>query len=315
MAKIKIKTSKDTITVKCKLEKYEGIDARDIKIFEKSLLRGLVRPCIEEDTKISYTIGAGYSLEEFLSAGITKNDFFLILVQALEMIKKVEQNSFNVHNLMLNLKDVYINTVTKEVNFVYLPIVNCGKTVNLFSFVYDLLYTSVFEWQENIAEVNELALFIHGMSYFSAEDIEEYILQIYPEVYKQVKRGKPGQSRVLNSKQWETESNTAVLQPSEMPKSYLIRMNTQERAEISKDVFKIGKDYRYVDFPVAGNSAVSRIHANILKRDEKYYIQDNHSTNKTYVNGIAVQSEQEVGITDGDKIILADEPFEFRIEK
>lgn len=315
MAKIKIKTSKDTITVKCKLEKYEGIDARDIKIFEKSLLRGLVRPCIEEDTKISYTIGSGYSLEEFLSAGITKNDFFLILVQTLEMIKKVEQNSFNVHNLMLNLKDVYINKVTKEVNFVYLPIVNCGKTVNLFSFVYDLLYTSVFEWQENIAEVNELALFIHGMSYFSAEDIEEYILQIYPEVYKQVKRGKPGQSRVLNSKQWETESNTAVLQPSEMPKSYLIRMNTQERAEISKDVFKIGKDYRYVDFPVAGNSAVSRIHANILKRDEKYYIQDNHSTNRTYVNGIAVQSEQEVGITDGDKIILADEPFEFRIEK
>lgn len=315
MAKIKIKTSKDTITVKCKLEKYEGIDARDIKIFEKSLLRGLVRPCIEEDTKISYSIGSGYSLEEFLSAGITKNDFFLILVQTLEMIKKVEQNSFNVHNLMLNLKDVYINKVTKEVNFVYLPIVNCGKTVNLFSFVYDLLYTSVFEWQENIAEVNELALFIHGMSYFSAEDIEEYILQIYPEVYKQVKRGKPGQSRVLNSKQWETESNTAVLQPSEMPKSYLIRMNTQERAEISKDVFKIGKDYRYVDFPVAGNSAVSRIHANILKRDEKYYIQDNHSTNRTYVNGIAVQSEQEVGITDGDKIILADEPFEFRIEK
>lgn len=329
MAKIKVKDSNNQITVKCKLEKYEGIYSRDIQIFQSKLIRGLARPCVEDDKKLSYSIQTGRSLEEFLTSGITKNDFFLVLVQTLEMIKKVEQNAFMINNVMLDLKNVYINMITREVNFIYLPVVNLKASVNLFSFIYDMLYTSVFDWNEDIDIINNLAVFVHGMPFFSALEIEKYILRVYPAIYKQVKRSKEGQSQTLNAKQWETESGslysltggltqeeaTAIIQPSEMPKSYLVRMNTQERAEISKEVFRIGKDYRYVDFPVGGNAAISRMHADIVKREDRYYIRDNNSTNRTYVNGIMIPGDQEVSIADGDRIVLANEAFEFHVEK
>ena len=40
-----------------------------------------------------------------------------------------------------------------------------------------------------------------------------------------------------------------------------------ERIVITKDIFKIGKEQSYVDYWVSDNSAVSRSHANIIKKE------------------------------------------------
>ena len=94
---------------------------------------------------------------------------------------------------------------------------------------------------------------------------------------------------------------------------YLTRETTQERVMITKNVFKIGKASRGVDFRISGNGAVSRQHAFILHKGEHYYIKDNKSTNHTYVDGKEVPTDEEVLLKDGAMITLGGEDFTFKM--
>lgn len=94
---------------------------------------------------------------------------------------------------------------------------------------------------------------------------------------------------------------------------HLIRTKNNERINLNKPVFRIGKERSYVDYFVSDNTAVSRSHANIISRDDKYFIVDTNSTNHTYVNGGMIQSNVETPLSHGTKIRLANEDFEFRL--
>lgn len=92
---------------------------------------------------------------------------------------------------------------------------------------------------------------------------------------------------------------------------YLIRRSMNERIGINKPVFRIGKERSYVDCFISNNGAISRSHADIIKRGNRFFICDRNSTNKTYRNGYMLTPEDEVEIFDGDILQLANEEFEF----
>ena len=93
---------------------------------------------------------------------------------------------------------------------------------------------------------------------------------------------------------------------------YLLRETTEERMMITKNVFKIGKANRGVDYHITGNGAISRVHAIITRKDDGFYIRDNKSTNKTYVNGKALADGEEVLLTNNCRISLGGEDFIFK---
>lgn len=97
------------------------------------------------------------------------------------------------------------------------------------------------------------------------------------------------------------------------PKPYLIRSKNNERINLNKPVFRIGKEKSYVDYFIGDNTAISRSHANFITRDGEYYVVDTNSTNHTYVNGAMIQSNVETKISHGDKVRLANEDFEFKL--
>ncbi|MCP8969380.1 FHA domain-containing protein [Ectobacillus ponti] len=94
---------------------------------------------------------------------------------------------------------------------------------------------------------------------------------------------------------------------------YLIRSKTEEKISVNKPSFRIGKERSYCDYFVMNNNAVSRSHADILTRNGRYYILDNNSTNKTYVDGRAIPVQKEIEIFSGTKLKLANEEFVFYI--
>ena len=94
---------------------------------------------------------------------------------------------------------------------------------------------------------------------------------------------------------------------------YLVRETTEEKIIINKDVFKIGKANRGVDYKIQGNGAISRIHAIIALKDNAYYIKDNKSTNHTYVNNVQLEDDQELMLTDNCRITFGDEDFIFKL--
>lgn len=95
--------------------------------------------------------------------------------------------------------------------------------------------------------------------------------------------------------------------------AYLIREKTGEQVMINKPRFRIGKERSCVDFFIGDNTAISRGHADIVIRDDRYYIIDMNSTNHTFVNGMMLQSGEEFEIQSGAKVRLANEEFDFEI--
>lgn len=113
----------------------------------------------------------------------------------------------------------------------------------------------------------------------------------------------------------EKKEDTTVLSQKTPPKvnPYLIRVNTEERVVITKQNFKLGKASMGVDYSIKGNSAVSRVHAIIINKDDEYYIQDHKSLNHTYVNGKAVPEGENELLTHDCKIMLGNEEFIFKL--
>lgn len=94
---------------------------------------------------------------------------------------------------------------------------------------------------------------------------------------------------------------------------HLIRTKNNEKINLNKPVFRIGKEKSYVDYFIGDNTAISRSHANFISRDGEYFVTDTNSTNHTYVNGVMIQSNVETKLAHGDKIRLANEDFEFKL--
>jgi len=57
---------------------------------------------------------------------------------------------------------------------------------------------------------------------------------------------------------------------------------------------------------------VSERHAILAINGESAVIEDLNSANGTFVNGVKARAGQEIELKDGDKILLADEKFEYK---
>ena len=91
----------------------------------------------------------------------------------------------------------------------------------------------------------------------------------------------------------------------------LIRLSNNENIPITYSGFTIGKKRREVDYCIGDNTNISRNHAKFIVRDGVTYIADNKSTNGTFVNNSTVRPGDEIALSDGDMIMLADEKFRF----
>jgi len=66
-----------------------------------------------------------------------------------------------------------------------------------------------------------------------------------------------------------------------------------------------------VDYYISDNNAVSRTHADIVSKEDAYFIIDNNSTNHTYLNEHMIKSLSEMKLQDKSRIRLANEEFIF----
>ncbi|MCM1224748.1 MAG: DUF6382 domain-containing protein, partial [Lachnospiraceae bacterium] len=202
MAKFKVSFKDSQIMVKSKLDKSESINQKEIDVFDSKFIRGLMRPKVSGSKKIEYLAPGNVTLFSYLQSGLSKNDFFVVFAQFIECLKKVERNSFNVNNLVLNTKYIFFNNITKEVQFIYQPIINSVSCVNVFSFIYELTSSTVLNLEENNTFLNDLTSYVRSLKIFTPMVMENYILKVYPQVYKKVRRSKTGDSQFLKNTGW-----------------------------------------------------------------------------------------------------------------
>ena len=90
---------------------------------------------------------------------------------------------------------------------------------------------------------------------------------------------------------------------------YILRLKNFKKHYIKKSDFMIGRDQNLADFNMSDNKFISRCHALIIMKENKYFIRDLGSVNGTYIDGVKIQPNQEVEIFTASRIRFADEDF------
>lgn len=167
--------------------------------------------------------------------------------------------------------------------------------------------------QSNELTPTQVALFNHTAT--QQPVVQQPIVQQVQQIYTQPAMiGGFGETTVLGGPQiGETTVLSQVQNPMQPALPYLIRSKNSEKIMLDKPSFRIGKERSFVDYFIGDNTAISRCHANIIERDGERYIIDTNSTNHTFVNGMMINSNEEVKLSDGDKVRLANEDFEFHL--
>lgn len=110
----------------------------------------------------------------------------------------------------------------------------------------------------------------------------------------------------------QIQDKTLILNASNLNLPYLKRMlgNSIETIVIEQLPFMMGRLEGQVDYCV-NNPAIGKLHAEITKRSESYFISDMNSRNGTIINGVRIEPTNEKNIKDGDRITLGNEDFIF----
>jgi len=108
------------------------------------------------------------------------------------------------------------------------------------------------------------------------------------------------------------QDRTVILNMGSLDIPYLKRINGNitETIFIKKFPFMLGRLEGQVDYCVK-NPAVGKLHAEITKTDDGYFISDMNSRNGTMINGERVEPIKENLIKNGDRITLGNEEFLF----
>ena len=198
--KYKSKIKDHYLIINAKTSMGEKIDQSELDAFYKLYLRGFLSPKFINASTVQYTGPVGVSIQEYLKKPISKHNFFFIIEQIVVAIQKIQNNHLFINKLVMDIDKVYINEVTKEVHFIYVPLKKGSMDNNVFTFLQRLIY-SVIPIQENDMDyVTRFVYFINSLKCFDADTIEKFIMKEDRSVVTTIKRQNAGQSGFMTDK-------------------------------------------------------------------------------------------------------------------
>ena len=108
-----------------------------------------------------------------------------------------------------------------------------------------------------------------------------------------------------NNNSYNSPGTTVLKQNMIQKQFFLVRIKNNQKFYVNKDVVRIGRDEPNIDINISDNTAVGHRHANIVKKENGYYLIDLNSKNYTYINNVMLQSGEEKLLCNGDIIIFA----------
>lgn len=395
--KFKAKAKDCQLLVKAKASMGETIDEKELDRFSRVYLRGFLKPKLVKKNLVEYTGPVGISLYERLKKPTTKRDFLFMLEQIVVAVQKLQANNMGLNNLIMNLQYVYINEVTKEIQFIYIPTAKGLQNLNLIEFIEAVAYSVKPADEKDNEFVSRFIYFFKAMKPFDINKVEAFVAKEDRSVVNTIKKQNAGQSGFMTNKpqhyydhydekkkteddddptglltETDDDDPTGLLVEDDDPTGLLVeggdddatgllgdddeatgllnnvddddatglltstgdedeatgllvennanvrfpilfRVLTEETISINKPVFRLGKERSYVDYFVTNNIAVSRSHADIITRGNKYFVKDLNSKNRTYINDQELPIHMEVEIHDGDRLKLGNEEFVFNV--
>lgn len=331
MSKLKVSIKKSTVTAMMKAGRKERINETELSQLARIKPCGIMHVTKTKKDSVIYTCPANINLTDRLKKAISKYDFFFMIEQIVIMVEDVYNNGLNVNSVRFNMDDVYINEMTKEMYFIYFPIVGGQESADIVGFIENIIYTMTPVINEDTNYISRFMYYVRSFHGFNGNAIEKYISREERAVVnvlknkavtmqQQIMQQQTMQQQIMQGSMDGTtvlsDDGISVQQIQQMqPVNYhfasLTRQVTGEKIELGKPSFVLGKNPEKSDYAVADNTNISRVHAVITMRNGRYYVMDQNSTNGTFINGRIIKAWQETEILPGDCLMLANEEFIF----
>ena len=344
MSKLKVSIKKSTVTAMMKAGRKERINETELSQLARIKPCGIMHVTKTKIFSLIYTCPANIYLSVRLKIGVSKYDFFFMIEQIVIMVEDVYNNGLNVNSVRFNMDDVYINEMTKEMYFIYFPIVGGQESADIVGFIENIIYTMTPVINEDTNYISRFMYYVRSFHGFNGNAIEKYISReeravvnvlknkavtmqqtmqqqtmqqqtmqqqtMQQQIMQQVMQGSMDGTTVLSDDGISVQQ-IQQMQPVNYHFASLTRQVTGEKIELGKPSFVLGKNPEKSDYAVADNTNISRVHAVITMRNGRYYVMDQNSTNGTFINGRIIKAGQETEILPGDCLMLANEEFIF----
>ena len=199
--KISAKTKDCRLLVKVKASFRESFDEKALDSFARTYLRGFLKPKLVKKNLIEYSGPVGISLYERLKKPMTKRDFLFVMEQIVVAVQKIHSNNFSLNRLVLDIKYCFINDVTKEIQFLYVPTEKEFDNHSVIVFLESIIYSVTPAAEKDTDFVSRFVYFLKGLKGFDPEKVEMFIAKEDRSVVNTIKKQNAGQSGFMTSKQ------------------------------------------------------------------------------------------------------------------
>lgn len=186
-----------------------------------------------------------------------------------------------------SLNKIYVHPTSLDVSIVYLPINKniCEDDIKFKDLLRKEIFSGINHFQTS--RMAQLKLYLQNNN-IDFEDLYQKINEL----------NATGITRNIID-----YANNSVTRSSQL---HLVSIHPEQDIDIyiNKDVYKLGRNPKIVDYAITFNSAIGRLHCKIEKNNDKYYVYDLNSANGTYVNNQRIVGQPCV-LKDNDILRLA----------
>lgn len=237
--------------------------------------------------KLVYFTSEYITLEQMLK-NVNAEYTGMLISNLMQAIAEVKGNGFlNISYLDIRMDKIYVDKNTYAVKLIYLPVSIPGTG----------------DLQETI-ECEVRAQLIHILQERKCADTPDM-----QSLLESLKDATVPFSLLADKKHVTISQPTETVHTCIETGIVMMALDHSHSFTITGDEYLIGKSADKVDGVIAGNSAISRVHCKVIKRDRNYYLMDMNSANGTFVNNQRIAHETPVEIGIGTRVKLANMEF------
>ena len=292
------------------------------------------------------------TLKKVLRNGVSMDRFLEIFADITKCLEDVERLQLRVSGLITDPEGIFVLKSTGTIEMVYIPCIVNEPKMNIFAFPIGLIdfatiigggESQLKKLRESIAAQSEISFekvldtvnTMRGLkepqkqesqqtsdfgSYLSQETgFEKRTPQ--PDKYNQYDSAKDDRTAILNNDYKDDKTgggdDTLLLYGNTTSKhivtGYFESKIPQRSFTVREDSVIVGRSAK-AGQSMAYNDAISSMHAEIIREDQRFYIVDNYSSNGTKINGFEIDPGARTELSDGDIVVFADEEFRFHIQ-
>lgn len=174
--KFTVRTRNRQLFVRVRLDSNTELSSRELECLSAGGLSGFLTLKRSKRSMLEFEGPQGVSLLQSLKDPMSESDFFYMMQQIVEAVKVLEGHRLFLKNLVLDMRYVFINQNTKELLFLYLPVVSDFRSVDMLGFIQSVVYSAAF--MENRTDFAvQFMRYLKEERYFSVETLERYLTE------------------------------------------------------------------------------------------------------------------------------------------